>query len=275
MTVTRRPDPLLDPSDREAFVRMLRDGFERRRDASDLDVWDWVQVFSVRRHTVRALSGVMRVRWRRLPGHRQRAVIDWKRNVRSRVCAPISNMWKSTMSNRSLANASIVPSSAEGEEPLRVVPVVLVDAFGGGLGAPVDADEDQAVRTHDARDLTECSGEVRVRDVQQRVDRPDGVEARRREARDAARPSTCASRPFAAQRATISGVRSVATTSRPASRKKTLSWPVPAPTSSSRSAPAATSRSRKACRARPASTGTCPSSRAHRRCARTRREAEQ
>jgi 23S rRNA (adenine-N6)-dimethyltransferase len=46
MTVTRRPDPLLDARDREAFVRFLRDAFARRSDASDLDVSQWVQLFA-------------------------------------------------------------------------------------------------------------------------------------------------------------------------------------------------------------------------------------
>jgi 23S rRNA (adenine-N6)-dimethyltransferase len=45
MTVTRRPDPLLDVRGRDAFVRFVREGFARRSDASDLDAWDWVQSF--------------------------------------------------------------------------------------------------------------------------------------------------------------------------------------------------------------------------------------
>jgi 23S rRNA (adenine-N6)-dimethyltransferase len=49
MTVTRRPDPLLDPCARDAFVRFVRRGFERRPDAPDLDVWDWAQLFAARR----------------------------------------------------------------------------------------------------------------------------------------------------------------------------------------------------------------------------------
>jgi 23S rRNA (adenine-N6)-dimethyltransferase len=53
MTVTRRPDPLLDARSRDAFVRFVRDGFARRRDATDLDVWDWVQVFGSRDRTHR------------------------------------------------------------------------------------------------------------------------------------------------------------------------------------------------------------------------------
>jgi 16S rRNA A1518/A1519 N6-dimethyltransferase RsmA/KsgA/DIM1 with predicted DNA glycosylase/AP lyase activity len=54
MTVTRRPDPLLDVRDRDAFVRFVRDGFARRSNASDLDAWDWVQAFGVRRRVARA-----------------------------------------------------------------------------------------------------------------------------------------------------------------------------------------------------------------------------
>lgn len=45
MTVTRRPDPLLDAGDRDAFVRFLRRQFARRRDAADLDVWEWTRRF--------------------------------------------------------------------------------------------------------------------------------------------------------------------------------------------------------------------------------------
>jgi 23S rRNA (adenine-N6)-dimethyltransferase len=45
MTVTRRPDPLLEPRARDAFVRFLRTSFERRRDAPELDVWEWTQAF--------------------------------------------------------------------------------------------------------------------------------------------------------------------------------------------------------------------------------------
>lgn len=45
MTVTRRPDPLLDVRARGSFVRFLRRGFECRRDATDLDAWEWVQLF--------------------------------------------------------------------------------------------------------------------------------------------------------------------------------------------------------------------------------------
>ena len=48
MTATRRPDPLLDVRERDAFVRFVRDGFAQRSDASDLDVWEWVQAFRSR-----------------------------------------------------------------------------------------------------------------------------------------------------------------------------------------------------------------------------------
>lgn len=50
MTATRRPDPLLDVRQREAFARFVRDGFARRRDARDLDVWEWVERFRSCRH---------------------------------------------------------------------------------------------------------------------------------------------------------------------------------------------------------------------------------
>lgn len=45
MTVTRRPDALLDVSARDAFVRFVKEGFASRPDATDLDVWEWVQLF--------------------------------------------------------------------------------------------------------------------------------------------------------------------------------------------------------------------------------------
>jgi 16S rRNA A1518/A1519 N6-dimethyltransferase RsmA/KsgA/DIM1 with predicted DNA glycosylase/AP lyase activity len=53
MTVTRRPDPLLEVRERDAFVLFLRRGFECRSDASDLDVSDWVRAFP---HTSSASS---------------------------------------------------------------------------------------------------------------------------------------------------------------------------------------------------------------------------
>jgi 23S rRNA (adenine-N6)-dimethyltransferase len=45
IAVTRRPDPLLDVCERDAFVRFLRTAFPRCTHAADLDVWDWVQRF--------------------------------------------------------------------------------------------------------------------------------------------------------------------------------------------------------------------------------------
>jgi 23S rRNA (adenine-N6)-dimethyltransferase len=45
MTVTRRPDPLLRQRDRAAYAPWLREAFVRRPDATDLDVWDWTQLF--------------------------------------------------------------------------------------------------------------------------------------------------------------------------------------------------------------------------------------
>lgn len=45
MTVTRRPDALLHVSDRGDFHRFLRSEFARRHNASDLDVWEWTQLF--------------------------------------------------------------------------------------------------------------------------------------------------------------------------------------------------------------------------------------
>jgi 23S rRNA (adenine-N6)-dimethyltransferase len=45
MTVTRRPDPLLEPHDRNAFVAFLGDSFQSRRDATELDAWQWAQLF--------------------------------------------------------------------------------------------------------------------------------------------------------------------------------------------------------------------------------------
>ncbi len=52
MTVTRRPDPLLDVRERDAYVPFLRDAFARRTDASDLDVWDCVQLFATASRSV-------------------------------------------------------------------------------------------------------------------------------------------------------------------------------------------------------------------------------
>lgn len=48
MTVTRRPDPLLDTGARDDFVRFLERSFERRGDAPQLDVWEWTQLFRSR-----------------------------------------------------------------------------------------------------------------------------------------------------------------------------------------------------------------------------------
>ena len=62
LTATRRPDPLLDASSREAFVRFVRNGFARRRDATDLDVWDWVQAFRLGPRARRHVSGRARAR---------------------------------------------------------------------------------------------------------------------------------------------------------------------------------------------------------------------
>jgi 23S rRNA (adenine-N6)-dimethyltransferase len=45
MTVTRRPDALLDVRERDAFVGFLRRGFSSRSDATELDVWEWTQLF--------------------------------------------------------------------------------------------------------------------------------------------------------------------------------------------------------------------------------------
>jgi 23S rRNA (adenine-N6)-dimethyltransferase len=49
MTITRRPDPLLGPHESSAFRRFLRREFERRNDATDLDVSDFVRSFGKRR----------------------------------------------------------------------------------------------------------------------------------------------------------------------------------------------------------------------------------
>jgi 23S rRNA (adenine-N6)-dimethyltransferase len=45
MTITRRPDPLLDSAQRPRFVRFLTREFRKRRNATDLDVWQWVRLF--------------------------------------------------------------------------------------------------------------------------------------------------------------------------------------------------------------------------------------
>jgi len=45
MTITRRPDPLLAPEDRDRFVRFLRAEFGRQS-GSDLDAWDWARRFA-------------------------------------------------------------------------------------------------------------------------------------------------------------------------------------------------------------------------------------
>jgi 23S rRNA (adenine-N6)-dimethyltransferase len=49
MTITRRPDPLLDATERTEFVRYLRSVFGNHRDATDLDVWDWTQRYRSRK----------------------------------------------------------------------------------------------------------------------------------------------------------------------------------------------------------------------------------
>jgi 23S rRNA (adenine-N6)-dimethyltransferase len=46
MTITRRPDPLLDAALRPSFVHFLTREFRKRRNATDLDVWQWVGLFS-------------------------------------------------------------------------------------------------------------------------------------------------------------------------------------------------------------------------------------
>lgn len=53
MTITRRPDPLLNPAERTPFVRYLRAAFGHHRDATDLDVWDWTQRYRSRRDYTR------------------------------------------------------------------------------------------------------------------------------------------------------------------------------------------------------------------------------
>ena len=45
VTITRRPDPLLDTSDAERFGTFMRRHFGSRADATDLDVCDWVGLF--------------------------------------------------------------------------------------------------------------------------------------------------------------------------------------------------------------------------------------
>lgn len=55
MAVTRRPDPLLDVSECAAFHRFLRREFARYRDATDLDGWEWTEIF--RRGRRRRASG--------------------------------------------------------------------------------------------------------------------------------------------------------------------------------------------------------------------------
>jgi 23S rRNA (adenine-N6)-dimethyltransferase len=45
MTVTRRPDPLLEAHERDRYVRFLHRSFASRADATDLDVWEWTQLF--------------------------------------------------------------------------------------------------------------------------------------------------------------------------------------------------------------------------------------
>ncbi|MEX2394825.1 MAG: rRNA adenine N(6)-methyltransferase family protein [Actinomycetota bacterium] len=45
VTITRRPKPLLPTEAAAHYQRFLRTGFERRRDATDLDVSDWTRLF--------------------------------------------------------------------------------------------------------------------------------------------------------------------------------------------------------------------------------------
>ena len=45
MTITRRPDPLLDVRERDRFYRFLEREFARRPNARDLDVWEWTRLF--------------------------------------------------------------------------------------------------------------------------------------------------------------------------------------------------------------------------------------
>lgn len=45
MTITRRPDPLLAPTDAPRFRRFLHRAYGRHRRPSDLDVWDWTRLF--------------------------------------------------------------------------------------------------------------------------------------------------------------------------------------------------------------------------------------
>jgi 23S rRNA (adenine-N6)-dimethyltransferase len=54
MTVTRRPDPLLDVGERRRYAEFLRRAFRGRRDATDLDVWQWTQMFRNDRGRFRA-----------------------------------------------------------------------------------------------------------------------------------------------------------------------------------------------------------------------------
>jgi 23S rRNA (adenine-N6)-dimethyltransferase len=53
ITITRRPDPLLGAEEAGSFRQFVRRGFERRRDAADLDVSDFVGLFGKRRRPVR------------------------------------------------------------------------------------------------------------------------------------------------------------------------------------------------------------------------------
>jgi 16S rRNA A1518/A1519 N6-dimethyltransferase RsmA/KsgA/DIM1 with predicted DNA glycosylase/AP lyase activity len=68
MTVTRRPDPLLDVRERDAFVRFLRTGFETRPDATELDAWDWARAFDASSRSISPRP----VRGRRAPGPLER-----------------------------------------------------------------------------------------------------------------------------------------------------------------------------------------------------------
>ena len=51
VTVTRRPQPLVPISDARRYQAFLRRTFDRRRDASDLDVSEWVRAFMRRSAT--------------------------------------------------------------------------------------------------------------------------------------------------------------------------------------------------------------------------------
>jgi 23S rRNA (adenine-N6)-dimethyltransferase len=57
MTVTRRPDPLLDACERDAYVRFLRRMFATRPDVTDRDVWECVQLFCAYRRRRRSHWG--------------------------------------------------------------------------------------------------------------------------------------------------------------------------------------------------------------------------